>query len=66
VLGLQFHLEMSAAEIRRIAKDCADELSPGRYIQSADDMVAYSAASGEPGTIKLLDQLLSALERGCD
>jgi GMP synthase-like glutamine amidotransferase len=63
VLGLQFHLEMSAADIRRIAHDCADELAPGRYIQPADAMVAQAVAY-EPATKQLLEGLLHVLELG--
>jgi GMP synthase-like glutamine amidotransferase len=63
VLALQFHLEMTATEIGRIARECAGELTPGRYVQSADEMIA-SAAENEPATSALLDRLLTALEKG--
>jgi hypothetical protein len=63
VLGLQFHLEMNADDIRRIARECADELVPGRYIQTADQMTSQ-ARGNEPGTARLLDRMLSVLEEG--
>jgi GMP synthase-like glutamine amidotransferase len=63
VLGLQFHLEMNADDIRRIAGECADELVPGRYIQTADQMTSQ-ACGNEPGTARLLDRMLSVLEEG--
>lgn len=63
VLGLQFHLEMTADEIRRIARGCADELAPGPHIQTAEQMTSQ-AGGNEPATAKLLERLLSLLEQG--
>jgi GMP synthase-like glutamine amidotransferase len=60
VLGLQFHLEMTAADIGRIVQDCADELKPGRFVQAADQMLAQ--AEENQSAAVLLDRLLSALE----
>lgn len=33
VVGVQFHLEMTAGGIARLARACADELEPGRFVQ---------------------------------
>ncbi len=62
VLGLQFHLEMGPAEVGGIARACADELAPGRYVQTGEEMIAQAR---EPGAAAgLLDRLLQILERG--
>ncbi len=63
VLGLQFHLEMTAAGVSGIAQGCADELTPGRFIQPAD-MIISQAKQNEPATTKLLERLLVVLEQG--
>jgi GMP synthase-like glutamine amidotransferase len=62
VLGLQFHLEMSAADIGRIAEDCGDELTPARYVQAVERILTQ--AKDNVSALVLLDRLLSALERG--
>lgn len=38
ILGLQFHLEMDAAAIASISQHCADELRPGPWVQSLDEL----------------------------
>lgn len=63
VLGLQFHLEMSAADVERIAEACADELTPARFVQSKAEIIAQGT-EGAAGTTALLDRLLTLLERG--
>jgi GMP synthase-like glutamine amidotransferase len=63
VLGLQFHPEMTADDISRIIQGCADELTPGRYIQPADFIISQ-AKGNEPAAAKLLGQLLAGLEQG--
>jgi GMP synthase-like glutamine amidotransferase len=63
VLGLQFHLEMTAAGVSGIAQGCADELTPGRYVQPADIIISQ-AKKNEPAATKLLGRLLAALEQG--
>lgn len=63
VLGLQFHLEMTAADIAQIAQGCADELAPARYVQSAETLIAGAKVNAPPAA-ELLDRLLTALERG--
>jgi GMP synthase-like glutamine amidotransferase len=62
VLGLQFHLEMTAADISRIAQACADELVPGRYMQPAEKLAAGAETHG-PAAEALLERLLAALEQ---
>ncbi|MHC1729836.1 MAG: type 1 glutamine amidotransferase [Syntrophobacteraceae bacterium] len=39
VLGLQFHLESSAASVRSLIQNCSDELVEGKYIQGPDDIL---------------------------
>ncbi len=38
-LGLQFHLETTEASAAALIRHCADEIVPGRYIQSAEEML---------------------------
>lgn len=40
VLGLQFHLEATPESIAGLLAHCADELVPGRYVQTAEQMQA--------------------------
>lgn len=40
VLGLQFHLESTAASVEELVASGADELVPGRFIQTAEQMLA--------------------------
>ena len=44
VIGLQFHLEMTADGARSIVQSCRNELTPGSYIQSAREILGVSAA----------------------
>lgn len=62
VLGLQFHLEMRQEDVARIAAACADELTAGRFVQSANEIV--SRAGGESDAPALLAHLLGLLEQG--
>lgn len=39
VLGLQFHLESSAASVGSLIQNCSDELVDGEYIQRADALL---------------------------
>jgi hypothetical protein len=61
VLGLQFHLEMTPDDVARIAKECADELTAGKYVQSAQAMVARAKLETAPAV--LMEALLTRLER---
>jgi GMP synthase-like glutamine amidotransferase len=40
VLGLQFHLESTPRSVSDIVANCADEIVPGPYVQSAERMLA--------------------------
>jgi len=40
VLGLQFHVESTPASVRDLVANCADEICPGPYIQSAERILA--------------------------
>jgi GMP synthase-like glutamine amidotransferase len=40
VLALQFHVEMTPAGVRALIENCGDELVPGRFVQSRDELVA--------------------------
>ncbi len=40
VIGLQFHLDTTLESIRRLVAYCGDELVPGEYVQSEDEMLA--------------------------
>lgn len=42
VLALQFHLEATGESLESLAENCADELVPGRWIQSADQMLGVN------------------------
>ena len=64
VLGLQFHLEMTAAEIHGIVETCGDELTPDRFVQSATQLMAHPRDQGPITRLLLLDRLLSVLEQG--
>ena len=40
VLGLQFHLEATPLTIKSLAEKCQNDLVPGRYVQSATEMLS--------------------------
>jgi GMP synthase-like glutamine amidotransferase len=63
VLGLQFHVEMTPDDVKRIAAECADELTPAAYVQSAQEIIARAPVEGG-ATAGLLGRLLGILERG--
>lgn len=62
VLGLQFHIEFTDAALDAILKNCADELTPGKYIQTEKEI--RSGASFLPPTHAVLNQLLDRLAAG--
>jgi GMP synthase-like glutamine amidotransferase len=62
VLGLQFHLEMTPDDVARIAKECANELTAGKFVQSAEAIIARAAQENAAGA--LMGRLLTRLERG--
>jgi GMP synthase (glutamine-hydrolysing) len=64
VLALQFHPEMTPESVRGFAESGADELVPGRYIQTQEQMLG-----GEPRWNELevlLGKLLEAFAAGSD
>lgn len=63
VLALQFHLEMDAAAVTKIAQACANELEPGAvWVQAAGQIVEGARRHGAEASV-LLDRLLTALAR---
>lgn len=62
VLGLQFHLEMTPADVARIARECAGELTSGRFVQSAE--VIEVCATRVTAMNELLEHMLARMERG--
>lgn len=62
VLGLQFHLEMTPDDVARIATECADELTPSRFVQPAEVIITRAAQENAAGA--LMDRLLGLIERG--
>ncbi len=59
VVGLQFHIEYSRESIERMIAHCADELQPGPFVQSADELLPSVAAARR--TEELLAKFLDAL-----
>jgi GMP synthase-like glutamine amidotransferase len=43
VVGLQFHLESTDDGINRLAKNCGDDLKPGKYVQSKEEFLHKDA-----------------------
>jgi GMP synthase-like glutamine amidotransferase len=61
-IGLQFHLETTAASAALMLEHCADELLPGPFIQSAEAIRARPAAS-YAGINALMGEVLDYLVR---
>ena len=60
VLGLQFHLESTPESVRAIVANCADELVPARWVQSAGQMLGVEEdtfAAMNDALFHLLDRL---------
>lgn len=62
VLALQFHLDYSAASVEQMLKHCADDLTDGRFVQSAAELADCHdrAESIRDLLYRLLDNLLEA------
>ena len=45
VIGLQFHLETTAATARDLVHFCRDELQPGRYVQTGSEILGVEDSS---------------------
>ena len=59
VVGLQFHIEYSRDSIERMIAHCSDELQPGPFVQSADELLPSDAMLAR--TTSLLEAFLDAL-----
>ena len=62
VIGLQFHLESSAESIRGLIENCGAELSHGKYIQTANEILRHPehCETLKVFTGKFLDRIESA------
>lgn len=65
VVGLQFHLDYSAASIGKMVESCGDELVDAPHIQRSPETLTDAARAA--GLQDLLDKFLDAMERrlGC-
>jgi GMP synthase (glutamine-hydrolysing) len=61
VLGLQFHLETTTASVQALIDNCGDELTSGRYVQSAQEMLATAERCAPIN--RLMADILSYFER---
>lgn len=59
VLALQFHVESTPHSVQRLIDNCADDITPGRYVQSAEQMVQQ--IDGYPPMEQILRRLLNRL-----
>lgn len=59
VVGLQFHLEMGAVHVADLAHVAADDLTPGRFVQSAEQLTRTPAdlPAAHAALYTLLDEL---------
>lgn len=60
VMALQFHLETTRHGAEALVQHCGGELNPGRTIQSAEDILAATAAR-YAATNRLMDRVLAHL-----
>jgi hypothetical protein len=60
VLGLQFHLETTAASARALIENCPGDLAPGRWVQSESQMLERGASFRR--IHRVLDTVLDRLE----
>ncbi len=59
-LGLQFHLETTPEGVARLVEHCADELTPGPFVQDRAELLGASAGRFRElhaGLFQLLDRL---------
>ncbi len=62
VLGLQFHFEVTADSVRRLIEHCGEEITAGRYVQNAEQMLAINQevfGRLHESLYRLLDRLAS-------
>lgn len=62
VIGLQFHLETTPENARNLIENCADEMTPGPFIQDAGAMLdqGHRFAEANRAMARLLDGLVAA------
>jgi GMP synthase-like glutamine amidotransferase len=63
VVALQFHLESSVESIERLILHCGDELTEGKYVQSAG--MIRAGFNAVPSMRGVMDSLLEAMEARC-
>lgn len=61
VLGLQFHLETTPESAGALCNECAEELTPDQYVQSAHQMLA--SAENFERINSVMEDLLALLEK---
>lgn len=60
VLGLQFHLEINEATVKKIVEACEYELQPGLYVQDKEKILHKAQSMHMQDTVsKLLDNWIS-------
>ena len=62
VIGFQFHLEVTAADVRAMVAEGRDELTPDRFVQTEETLLAVSDETYVPGN-RLMDDALDFLTR---
>ncbi|MDF2845054.1 MAG: putative amidotransferase [Herbinix sp.] len=60
VFGFQFHLENTYTMINDLIKNCSDDMKPGLYVQSAEDILAGSTYMEQD--IQWMNLFLSSLD----
>ncbi len=62
VWAFQFHLEILKSSIEKLIRFCPEDLSPGPYVQSAEDIMAIVAEAGTLNAIlrKFLQSLVDS------
>jgi hypothetical protein len=62
IWGFQFHWEMTGDIIADLALNCADELSPGPWVQSAEELTGHPELVRENN--ERMEKFLNCLEKG--
>jgi GMP synthase (glutamine-hydrolysing) len=60
VLAMQCHLEMTPVAIAGMFDNCSDDIKPGKYVQTIDDMIAGTEKNATKAN-KILFSLLDSL-----
>jgi GMP synthase-like glutamine amidotransferase len=61
VIGLQFHLEQTRESAEQLVASCRDELIPGKYVQSAEEILASDERFTKIN--HLMNQMLYAMSK---